>query len=149
MAACASPTTQGFWGLLPWSRLPKQFGQPNTESRSQPIHQIQGWIFGLPLDPAQVGPIDFSVRREPVLRHALSDPYPRIIMNPPFSEVRKHIAAALTLLGRGGHEAHAVLVALVPTTFVHPNAETLEILPTDTFATAKVHTKIIRITKPN
>ncbi|TIV71799.1 MAG: methyltransferase type 11, partial [Mesorhizobium sp.] len=75
--------------------------------------------------------------------------YPRIIMNPPFSEVRKHIAAALTLLGRGGHEAHAVLVALVPTTFVHPNAETLEILPTDTFATAKVHTKIIRITKPN
>ncbi|TIV25943.1 MAG: methyltransferase type 11, partial [Mesorhizobium sp.] len=75
--------------------------------------------------------------------------YPRIIMNPPFSEVRKHIAAALTLLGRGGHDAPAILVALVPTTFVHPNAETLEILPTDIFATAKVHTKIIRITKPN
>ena len=35
------------------------------------------------------------------------------------------------------------------TTFVHPDAETLEILPADTFATAKVNTKIIRITKPN
>lgn len=29
--------------------------------------------------------------------------FPRIIMNPPFREVRKHIAAALSLLGRGGH----------------------------------------------
>ena len=75
--------------------------------------------------------------------------YPRIIMNPPFSEVRKHIAAALQLLGRGGHETPAALVALVPVTFVHPDAETLEILPADTFATAKVNTKIIRITKPN
>ncbi|MDG4889705.1 methyltransferase type 11 [Mesorhizobium sp. WSM4887] len=75
--------------------------------------------------------------------------YPRIIMNPPFSQVRKHVAAALTLLGRGGHEASAVLVALVPITFVHSDAETLEILSADTFATAKVNTKIIRITKPN
>lgn len=75
--------------------------------------------------------------------------YPRIIMNPPFSEVGKHIAAALTLLGRGGHEAPAVLVALVPTTFVHTDAETLEILPADTFATARVNTKIIRMTKPD
>ncbi|TIS37521.1 methyltransferase type 11 [Mesorhizobium sp.] len=74
--------------------------------------------------------------------------YPRIIMNPPFSDVRKHIAAALSLLGRGGHEAPAVLVALVPITFNHPDAETLEILPPDTFATAKVHTKIIRVRKP-
>ncbi|MES0159488.1 MULTISPECIES: SAM-dependent methyltransferase [unclassified Mesorhizobium] len=71
--------------------------------------------------------------------------YPRIIMNPPFSEVHRHLAAALSLLGRGGHEHPAVLVALVPITFDHPQAETLEILPADTFATARVHTKIIRV----
>ncbi|WP_435171740.1 hypothetical protein [Falsirhodobacter sp. 1013] len=71
--------------------------------------------------------------------------FPRVIMNPPFRDVRKHIAAALTLLGRGGHDAPATLVALVPVTFDHPEAEHLETLPPDTFSTAQVHTKIIRI----
>ncbi|WP_226554828.1 hypothetical protein [Celeribacter naphthalenivorans] len=71
--------------------------------------------------------------------------FPRIVMNPPFREVRKHIAAALSLLGRGGHEEPATLVALVPVTFEHPEAEELEILPPETFSTARVHTKIIRI----
>lgn len=73
--------------------------------------------------------------------------YPRIIMNPPFRDVRKHMAAALSLLGQGGHEEPATLVALVPTTFDHPEAETLEVLPVDTFATARVNTKVIRITR--
>jgi hypothetical protein len=71
--------------------------------------------------------------------------FPRVIMNPPFSDVRKHVAAALSLMGRGGHAEPATLVALVPITFQHDDAETLETLPPDTFATAKVHTKIIRI----
>lgn len=71
--------------------------------------------------------------------------FPRIIMNPPFREVRKHIAAALSLLGRGGHAEPATLVALVPVTFEHPEAEHLEALPPDTFSTARVHTKIIRV----
>lgn len=71
--------------------------------------------------------------------------FPRVIMNPPFSQVRKHVAAAVSLLGRGGHAEPATLVALVPVTFVHPEAETMEELPSDTFATAKVFTKIIRI----
>jgi hypothetical protein len=48
-------------------------------------------------------------------------------------------------MGRGGHAEPATLVALVPITFQHDDAETLETLPPDTFATAKVHTKIIRI----
>lgn len=73
--------------------------------------------------------------------------FPRVIMNPPFSEVRKHVAAALSLMGRNGHSEAPRLVALVPVTFQHPDAEELERLPSDTFATAKVHTKIIRITK--
>lgn len=70
--------------------------------------------------------------------------FPRIIMNPPFRQVRKHIEAALSLLGRGGHDEPATLVALVPVTFHHDEAEELETLPPDTFATARVHTKIIR-----
>ncbi|EQA97259.1 SAM-dependent methyltransferase [Sphingobium sp. HDIP04] len=71
--------------------------------------------------------------------------FPRVIMNPPFSEVRKHVAAALSLMGRNGHDCAPRLVALVPITFQHPDAEELETLPDDTFATAKVRTKVIRI----
>lgn len=74
--------------------------------------------------------------------------FPRVIMNPPFSHVRKHIEAALSLMGRHGHESAPVMVALVPITYQNDDAETLEILPPDTFATAKVNTKIIRIEKP-
>jgi hypothetical protein len=73
--------------------------------------------------------------------------FPRVIMNPPFSKVRQHVKAALSLMGRNGHEEPPTLVALVPITFDHEDAETLEILPPDTFATAKVNTKIIRIIK--
>lgn len=73
--------------------------------------------------------------------------FPRVIMNPPFSHVHQHVKAALSLMCRGGHVEPATLVALVPVTYQHDDAETLEILPSDTFATAKVHTKIIRIRK--
>jgi len=72
--------------------------------------------------------------------------FPRVIMNPPFSDVRKHIAAARSLMGRGGHASPPVLVALVPVTFEAEGMETLEHLPDNTFSTAKVRTKIIRIT---
>jgi hypothetical protein len=71
--------------------------------------------------------------------------FPRVIMNPPFSQVRQHVKAALSLMGDTGHQERPRLVALVPITFQHPDAETLEELPADTFALAKVHTKIIRI----
>lgn len=70
--------------------------------------------------------------------------FPRVIMNPPFSDVRKHVAAAISLMGRGGHAEPATLVALVPVTFHRDDCETLETLPADTFSTAKVVTKIIR-----
>lgn len=73
--------------------------------------------------------------------------FPRIIMNPPFSQVRKHISAALSLLGQNGHDEPAVLVALVPVTYEHEAAEVLEELPDDTFSTCKVRSKIIRIEK--
>ena len=73
--------------------------------------------------------------------------FPRVIMNPPFSQCRKHVAAAVSLLGRGGHEEPATLVALVPVTFQHPDAETLETLPDSTFSTARVNTKLIRISR--
>jgi len=70
--------------------------------------------------------------------------FPRIIMNPPFRHVKKHMAAALRLLGRGGHDM-ATLVALVPSTYEHEEAEVMEYLGRDVFPTAAVRTKIIRI----
>ncbi len=70
--------------------------------------------------------------------------FPRIITNPPFRHVKKHMAAALRLLGRGGHEL-ATLVALVPSTFVHDEAEVIEHLNRGIFPTAAVRTKIIII----
>ena len=36
-------------------------------------------------------------------------------------------------------------MALVPVTFEHPEADYLETLPPDTFSTARVHTKIVRM----
>lgn len=71
--------------------------------------------------------------------------FQRVIMNPPFSDVRKHVRAALSLMGRDGRAAPPVLVALVPITFQHERAEHVETLPSDTFAYARVNTKIIRI----
>ena len=50
--------------------------------------------------------------------------------------------AVLSLLGAGGHEL-ATIVALVPITYHHDEAEELEALPRDTFGTAAVSTKII------
>ncbi len=70
--------------------------------------------------------------------------FPRILMNPPFRQVRQHMTAALNLLGRHGHSV-ATLVALVPITYEHDEAEELERLPRDTFPTVNVSTKIIRI----
>lgn len=73
--------------------------------------------------------------------------FPRIVMNPPFRKVRAHIAAARSLLGRGGHMEPACMVALVPCTYPADaeGFETLEILPDTTFTSAKVRTKIIRL----
>jgi hypothetical protein len=70
--------------------------------------------------------------------------FPRVIMNPPFKDVRKHIRAARSLLGSNGHDCPPVLVALVPVTFEAEGMETLETLGPDTFATARVLTKIVR-----
>jgi len=75
--------------------------------------------------------------------------FPRIIMNPPFRKVKQHIAAAVSLMGQQGHRESAQLVALVPITFEHPDAQTVEELPPGTFSTAPgVRTKIILIEKP-
>ena len=62
-----------------------------------------------------------------------------IIMNPPFKKVKAHMNKALSLL----EEKSSTLVALVPITYQHPDMEVLEILTNDTFALAKVNTKLI------
>lgn len=63
----------------------------------------------------------------------------KIIMNPPFSNYKQHIKAAVGLLEVGG-----VLVALVPASFNAEGFEVLDELNADTFAAAKVRTKIVK-----
>lgn len=67
-----------------------------------------------------------------------------VLMNPPFSKVKKHVLRAFDMLVDGGS-----LVALVPITFDETaiGGEVLEVLPVDTFATCKVNTKIIMAIK--
>lgn len=71
-----------------------------------------------------------------------TEKYHRILMNPPFRKTKQHIEMAFSLLAEGGD-----IVALVPITFTptHLDFWELEVLPNDTFAHAKVHTKIILI----
>lgn len=66
-------------------------------------------------------------------------PFDRIITNPPFSEVKKHINACLDLLAEDGE-----MVALVPVTFNHTRAEHLVSLDKDSFSLTSVSTKLIR-----
>lgn len=68
--------------------------------------------------------------------------FKRIITNPPFSVVKLHMQAAISLLADDG-----ILVALVPMTYDHPDAELIMLLPNTTFESAKVRTKIIKIEK--
>jgi phospholipid N-methyltransferase len=76
------------------------------------------------------------------LEHDTSQPYDRVICNPPFSNVLKHIDKVYECLKLGG-----VAVCLVPMSYKKLDHEVLEVLPGDTFATCTVYTKIIRITK--
>lgn len=73
--------------------------------------------------------------------------YSRIIMNPPFKHVRSHMTAALSLLGRGGYGRPAILVALVPITYHHEEAQTLEVLPNTTFTACAVNTQVVRFSR--
>lgn len=72
------------------------------------------------------------------------DKYDRIISNPPFSQTKKHIDKAFSLLKEGGK-----MVALVPVTFQHKDAILLESLPPCTFQHINVNTKIIMIEAKN
>lgn len=68
--------------------------------------------------------------------------FDKIIMNPPFKKIIAHMKAAISILASGG-----TIIALVPVSYNHENAELIEKLPSDTFPTVKVFTKIIEITK--
>ena len=52
--------------------------------------------------------------------------------------------AAVDLLGCG-NGGRSILVGLVPITYQHPLAKTLEELPITTFSSAAVHTKLIKM----
>ena len=68
--------------------------------------------------------------------------YDRIICNPPFKPIIKHMDHVLSCLKPGG-----VAVCLVPVTYNKIAHEELDRLPPDTFAHCNVSTKIIRIEK--
>lgn len=93
---------------------------------------------------------DISVNQMCFLEYAANNKckifLPRIIMNPPFKKIKQHIAAALSLLGKGIHD-RAIIVALVPISYQHEDMETIEVLPIDTFTTVKVRTKIVKFCK--
>jgi hypothetical protein len=85
---------------------------------------------------------DVRVWRDDFLDFAAnSHKFNRIVMNPPFRKIKQHMSAAINLL----EAEDAILIALVPITYQHDEAETLETLSADTFASAKVNTKIIGI----
>ena len=93
---------------------------------------------------------DISVNQMCFLEYAANNKckifLPRIIMNPPFKKIKQHIAAALSLLGKGIHD-RAIIVALVPISYQHEDMETIEVLPIDTFTTVKVRTKLVKFCK--
>lgn len=92
---------------------------------------------GLDAQPPRVHHEDFLSWAE--ARYNNGYRYEKIIMNPPFKKVKAHMEAARKLLRFTG-----VLVAVVPTSFDHPSYEEVETLPSDTFNTCKVYTKIVR-----
>lgn len=81
--------------------------------------------------------MDFTTWRE---NSGLELFYTRILMNPPFQKVKRHMEAAIDLLAPGGR-----IIALVPITYHHDQAETLEELGPETFSSAQVNTKIIEL----
>ena len=68
--------------------------------------------------------------------------YDRVICNPPFKQIIKHIDQVYKCLKVGG-----LAVCLVPMSYKKIDHEVLEILPNDTFSYCKVNTKIIKISK--
>lgn len=63
-----------------------------------------------------------------------------VITNPPFRPHRQHMQAAVNLLKPGGR-----VVALVPVTFQGDRFVEVQRLPPDTFSTAAVYTKIVKL----
>ena len=68
--------------------------------------------------------------------------YDRVICNPPFKQIIKHIDQVYKCLKVGG-----LAICLVPMSYKKIDHEVLEILPSDTFSYCKVNTKIIKISK--
>ncbi|ENN6469953.1 methyltransferase [Vibrio vulnificus] len=64
--------------------------------------------------------------------------YDGVITNPPFSHVRQHMIAAEQVLKPRG-----VIVALVPVSFERDGYREIKLLDENTFATAKVRTKVV------
>lgn len=105
-------------------------------------------IIAIEIDRALCGLIEKRTGIKPLcedfLEYNQPEAFSGVIMNPPFSEVEKHIKKALECLKPTGF-----LVSIVPITFKNEKhgAYTIEELPSDTFSYCRVNTKIISIIK--
>lgn len=69
--AAATSAAQRLRRLFVRCRLSQQFGQTYAKDCGQTVHQVERRIFGLALDTTQIGSVDLSVCRQPVLGQAL------------------------------------------------------------------------------
>jgi len=53
----------------------EEFGKRHFERRGETIQKIDGWIFRLPLNAANVRTVDLGIIGQALLREATLDPY--------------------------------------------------------------------------
>jgi len=83
---------------------------------------------------------DLSVEQGDFLE--VNESFDRIICNPPFKKIIKHMDQVYKCLNKGG-----IAICLVPITYNKLEHEVIDILEDDTFLNCKVKTKIIKVTK--
>lgn len=83
---------------------------------------------------------DLSIEQGDFLE--VNEPFDRIICNPPFKKIIKHMDQVYKCLKNGG-----IAICLVPIAYKKIEHEIIDILDEDTFLNCKVRTKIIKIVK--
>jgi phospholipid N-methyltransferase len=83
---------------------------------------------------------DLSIEQGDFLE--VNESFDRIICNPPFKKIIKHVDHVYQCLNKGG-----IAICLVPVTYKKINHEIIDILDENTFLNCKVRTKIIKIVK--
>jgi len=83
---------------------------------------------------------DLSIEQGDFLE--VNESFDRIICNPPFKKIIKHVDQVYQCLNKGG-----IAICLVPVAYKKIEHEIIDLLDDDTFLNCKVRTKIIKIIK--